>query len=193
MDKLSSRREDLLDGLDGCWLKKYDWLRKSLCDTDVSTDKEYQDRFYDFYFPEGTKRSQAWYDLYFCILEREKRNPLASFDDILDELHIKRLYPVTGVYVETSFTSKLVAAIIPDNSIYDTYVRKAFGWKRLRPSISNARTVYGHLVAKTSTLVGDARFAELRESFNQKFHEYCHFTDTKKLDFYLWAYGRTLQ
>ena len=107
-------------------------------------------------------------------------------DDLLD--NTKGLY-TTKPYVETSFTSKLVATINFNKPVYDSYVVEAIGWEPPRASIPQARKIYCRLVAKTNTLVRDARFAELKELFDEKFTPAHDFTDFKKLDLLLWQYG----
>ena len=177
-------RDDVLRTMDEDWLGTYYCLQKHLQKTSVATDFRYQSKYRDFY------RFRRIDDpLYFRILQREKLNLSVCFDDdVLRELSQER--------VQLSFASKLVATVNPDKPVYDSHVREVFSThgirfgtyfgkekeKKLEKAIEN----YHLLVDTTYALVENPGFANLRDSFDEHFHDFRDFTDIKKLDAYMW-------
>ena len=65
-------------------LVTYDDLQRSLWACDVATSSEYQRAFNGYY--RMRQRPQTWYDLFFSILEREKRRSAVAFGPVLEEI-----------------------------------------------------------------------------------------------------------
>jgi hypothetical protein len=167
-------------------LSRYDYLQHSLLITNVASDKSYQSTFNGYYRMQ--RRRQDWYDFYFSVLEREKRNSTISFREILEEVYRSKRR------VEPSFSSKLVATIRPELPVYDKYVRENLSLAipgQNEPSEDRVRkfvAIYSRLEAQMAELTQSDVFRELKRHFNDEFSTYAHFTDVKKLDLLLWQY-----
>lgn len=176
-------RDDVLRAMDEDWLGTYSCLQKRLQKTSVATDLSYQSTYGDFY---RFRRIDG--PSYFRILQREKLNRSVCFDDVLRELSPER--------VQLSFASKLVATVNPDKPVYDSHVREVFAThgirfgtyhgKKMEKKLEKAIENYRLLVDTTRALVENPDFANLRDSFDKRFHDFRDFTDIKKLDAYMW-------
>lgn len=185
MTDLDSRKDEILTILDNeRAVEKYCRLQQELRTSDVSgaPGAEFRRRFKGFY---RVRRGQMFCDTYFALLEREKRNTALEFSDVLSE--------VSGDKVEASFASKLVASVRPDLPVWDSKVMNNIGISTTsRPGTRSERMQttlnrYRELQIRTTTLLQDERFQELRRSFDQKFPNTA-ITDMKVLDFFLWQY-----
>ena len=92
-------------------LVTYDYLQRSLRACDVATSSEYQRAFNGYY--RMRQRPQTWCDLFFSILEREKRSNAVAFRWVLEEI-----FRESG-RLEASFSSKLVATIDANSPVWD--------------------------------------------------------------------------
>ena len=93
--------------------------------------------------------------------------------------------------VEPSFSSKLIATINPELPVYDDLVVKnldlgELGTRRGIKRIEKAEEIYCELRAKTYAITQLPFFDNLTCRFDRKFPRCTHFTDIKKLDFFLW-------
>lgn len=86
-------------------LEGYAGIQRTVRETDVSSDADFQ-RFYNRFY--RVRRNAEWQLSYYAIMEREKANPSTAFGDVLREMH-----ELTG-NVEASFTSKMIATLRPD-------------------------------------------------------------------------------
>ena len=184
LNHLLLSRRLLLAGLREDWLARYDWLQQQLRATNVAEDREYQDAYRAFYV---VRRPRSFTDVYFSILESEKNNLAVSFETILLELNH------SFGRVESSFSSKIVASINPDRPVDDSNVRESLGLRSPSGNLLQAICNYQCITRAASALTRHDDFATLRESFNEAFPDYIHFTDTKKLDLFLWRYGAMKQ
>ena len=166
-------------------LSNYDRLCDSLLTTNITEDTYYKSIFKDYYAMNKGWNSR-WDEQYFSLLERAKFHNNTTFTTVLYELH-----KVTN-RIETSFSSKLIATINPEMPVYDKWVRENLGLKEPYPAMPVKRrmlrfvTMYNELQPKVTGMIEDSKFEKLRTSFNQTFPQYEHFTDTKKLDLFLW-------
>src|SRR5688500_4764614 len=105
LEQILSSAEGIFGRITSSQLARYDSLQTLLRTTDVSANADYQRIFNGFYRMQ--RRPAEWYQMFFALLEREKRNETVRFGRILDEVHER-----TG-RIEPSFCSKLVATIRP--------------------------------------------------------------------------------
>jgi hypothetical protein len=135
------------------------------------------------------RRSAAWYQFYFGLLEGEKANRSISFEAVLGVT-----FETMGHRVEPSFSSKLVATIRPEAPIYDEVVRNNLGipkpryYKPAHARFSDALAAYKQIEGFYATALESDGFEKLKAEFDQKLPDYAHFTDTKKLDILLWQW-----
>ncbi len=170
-------------------INKYDYLQDSLLICKVNTDQKYQTAFRDFYTMNQARKSSEWYDMFFSILQREKRNRAISFRSVLEEIFDK-----TGrVRVEASFCSKLIATINPDLPVWDKHVLANVC--QTRPSnkdpmdrLNRCVDVYSCIKTWSEQAIQEECFGKWRRLFDDSFPQFQHFTDIKKLDLFLWQY-----
>ena len=93
-------------------LDKYQYIMEHVMKTDVSADEDFQRIFNGFYI---VRRNEEWRNVYYSYFEKVK-NSKPTFEDI-----ITYLFEKTG-NVEPSFSSKMLATIIPEKPIWDRYV-----------------------------------------------------------------------
>ena len=162
----------------------YDYLQRSLSACDVVASREYRTAFNGFY--RMRQRPPRWYEVFFSILQREKRNGAVSFGLVL-----KEIFDETG-RIEASFCSKLVATINPNLPVWDRHVLGNLGLKR--PPSSQDSTyrlrrcieVYTRINTWSSNVILREDFGKWRSLFDDSCPQFRYFTDIKKLDLFLW-------
>lgn len=188
LEILAIRRDRILRGMRKRKnaIARYDCLVNSLHSSNVANDATYQRVFIGYYGVRG--RNDEWRRDFFGILEREKNNESVCFSALLEELWGK------VQKVELSFTSKLIATIDPNRPVYDSNVEDCLGLDGPKPHMPVeerkrcAIEAYDSLTTQTSAMINGTAFLDFRESFDEEFPEFRHFTDIKKLDLYLWCW-----
>lgn len=163
-------------------LEGYARIQRTVSETDVSSDADFQ-RFYNRFY--RVRRNAEWQARYYAVMEREKPNPDTSFEAVLREMH-----ELTG-NVEASFTSKMIATLHPDRPICDSLVLARLGL-RLRGTTSqskleNAVRVYGEIVSWYETYLATDDAEENIRLFDKLLPGYVWLTPVKKVDFLLWS------
>lgn len=137
------------------------------------------------YFYKIRQKSAYFYDCYYKVMNECKINKL-TFRDV-----ITRLYELTGE-IHASFSSKIIATINPDMPIWDQYVIKnlklhdpTYGSKEQR--IEKKIKIYESICDWYEEYILLSDGEEDIKTFNEKFPEYMDISDTKKIDFMLWA------
>ena len=160
-------------------IEKYQMLRRSLFETDVAVDRDFQKAFNGF-FRMG-RRTEAYYKDYYCYLQRHKTAGI-SFADALTYLYEKH------GRLEMSFVSKMTAIVDPTLPIWDSVVTKGhFGItvpytsNRLQKGIEKYRQYCQEYATYMQTEEAQAKIAEFDKLFPGT-----EITDVKKLDFILW-------
>ena len=168
-------------------LDKYHYLQSSILTCEVDEDPRYRTAFIGFYTMAW--KSPEWYNMFFLILEREKRNRAISFRSVLEEIFDK----AGRVRVEASFCSKLIATINPDLPVWDKHVLANVC--QTRPSdkdpmdrLNRCIDVYSCIKTWSEQAIQEECFEKWRRLFDDSFPQFQHFTDIKKLDLFLWQY-----
>jgi len=161
-------------------LATYLWLMEQLHLVDVSTDITYQKKFKGFY---KVRRKQAFCDVYFNILEKNKRNQNLRFEEVLLSLQS------TG-RIEASFTSKLLATINPLLPVLDKEVLiHLTGSLAMSAStgdpLKDCAIKYKSMVSYYREFIKAEEGKVILNSFQEK-HPDAPITDLKKIDFVLW-------
>ena len=65
-------------------LEGYARIQRTVRETDVSSDADFQ-RFYNRFY--RVRRNAEWHAHYYVIMEREKASPSTVFSDVLYEMH----------------------------------------------------------------------------------------------------------
>ncbi|MEK6776739.1 MAG: hypothetical protein AABY87_07665 [bacterium] len=187
LESLLKNIDNVLSRITTSHLQRYDTLQKDLLKKNVSTDQRYQCIFNGFY--KMQRRNEDWYQYYFSLLQREKKNRHITFKQAIEQIYTDKHR------VEPSFSSKLVATIRPEMPVYDKHVRENLSLqvpaqhKAAENRVEGFIKTYDTLKKEIAALVQDTIFTtKLRPAFDQKFPAYAHFTDVKKLDFLLWQH-----
>ena len=93
-------------------LDKYQYIMEQVSTTNVAADTDFQRIFNGFYI---VRRNETWRKVYYEHFESVK-NSAPTFESI-----ITYLYDYTG-NIEPSFSSKMLATILPEKPIWDRYV-----------------------------------------------------------------------
>ena len=149
---------------------------------------DFRRRFNGFY---RIRRSEEWQDVYYGLMAeyREKAEYSNRANVCFGEI-LLRLQQGTG-QIETSFASKMLATLDHDKPIWDSNVLRAL---KLRLSgttmeirFSNAVVVYDQICQWYAGFLKTETARQWLERFDLEFPEYGCISDTKKIDFILWA------
>lgn len=161
-------------------LEKYDYIRKELYNTDISTDEEYQKAFNSFF---RVRRNEKWRKKFYKYFEKVKNNKNISFETIVKDLLLE-----TG-NIEASFSSKLLATINPNMPIWDQYILKNLDLKitgtTKNERLSSVIDLYNKIVMKEQKLLSDTNIKKTVKEFKDYFPEY-DLSNIKILDYILW-------
>ena len=180
------RVEHILSDSDKLWegMKRYKRIMDSLFWTDVSTDREFQRAFNDFFVMRS--RKSEYYDKFYLFLEQKKKEGV-SFEETLDYLK-----GAEG-RLEISFSSKLIHVINPQRPIWDNNVAvQHFGMKLpgygVDSSIRQRETVkaYYEYCGRFYEYLDSSEGQAVIRLFNDKY-PHTGFTDGKKVDFIMWV------
>ena len=101
-----------------------------------------------------------------------------------------RLFQKTG-QIEASFTSKMLASLNPDMPIWDSRVLKNLNLRLTGRTpelkLSNAVVLYGRICDWYQSFLKTEEARQIIHRFDTEFPECQGFSDTKKVDFILWA------
>lgn len=171
-----SKIEKIQSGID-----KYQYLRRRLFETDVSTDRDFQKAFNGF-FRMG-RRTEEYYADYYWYLQQNKMNGI-NFADALAFLYNKH------GKLEISFVSKMVAMVDPSKPIWDSMVTLGhFGIKAPYANVKNrlAKGIerYEQYCREYNAYMQTDAAKQKVMFFDQQFPN-ADITEVKKVDFILW-------
>jgi|GEM_PF-1073077 len=198
----------IVDVLEGEWARVASWFERPKRVAGIGKYLFIQKRFNDPDFrAEFELRFVAFYGLfrldpvhreaYFCVLNRYggcDRPGESDFGTVLDELRWR-----TGKY-HLSFASKLLHTANDRLPIYDSNVARVFGWKPVYGDRDEACERYRLLCLHFRRLSEDGRMAGKVRDLRGRFvragigpEDVGKISDTKMLDFALWALGDVLR
>jgi hypothetical protein len=161
-------------------VKRYIEIMRNFQTVDVSSDKDFQRKFKNFY---KIRRNEQFLEVYYSFLQRNKnKNP--SFIEVLNKLY-------KFGKLEASFASKLLATIDPKLPIWDKYVLEHFRLNppsRLLPKeerIKQANNVYEDLKKSYRELLNKEESKLVIKLFNEYYPDN-KITSIKKIDFIIW-------
>ena len=100
------------------------------------------------------------------------------------------LYKYTG-NIEPSFSSKMLATIIPSKPIWDQYVvqklNMKLGGKSKEEKLENAIVLYDNIEKWYEDYLLTSNARECIETFDQLLPDYKHISNIKKIDSILWS------
>ena len=165
-------------------MSRYLEIMSLINECNVTEDQEFRRIYGGFY---RLRRDSDWRDDYFQIMESYKccLHVSVSFGELL-----LRLFQKTG-QIEASFASKMLASLDPDQPIWDSMVLKNLNLKLRGRSpeirLSNAVVIYEKICDWYKAFLQTEDAKEFIKRFDENFPEYEMISDTKKIDFILWA------
>lgn len=131
------------------------------------------------------RRGADWKREYFRLMIDYRARKDITFGKIL-----LRLYQATG-QIEASFASKMLATLDANMPIWDRNVLKALQLrlkgKNSEIRFSNAVVLYDRICSWYKAFLHTDQAKEMIERFNKEFPDYENLSETKKIDFILWA------
>ena len=160
---------------------KYKQIMKTVWETDVSSDPDFQRTFNAFY---RVRRNAEWRKAYYDLFEAIKLDQ-PSFEHI-----IRTMYDATG-NIEASFSSKMLATVNPNMPIWDRYVVQNLcldlKGKTKESQLDCAVGLYEHMVAWYTDFIRTENGRDCIAEFDKTLPGYTWMSDVKKIDFYLWS------
>lgn len=148
---------------------------------DVSRDRNFQRKYNAFY--RLRQRPKEWYEVYFSYMESGKENP-PSFDSTIDYI-----FAALGRY-EPSFSSKLVAALDPNQPVWDKFVLRQINQKPppfgAQNRVERAKIVYRNIRRWYEDYLPTEEARRVIELFDREVKDHDRVTNLKKVDFVLW-------
>jgi hypothetical protein len=161
------------------YLVRYTDIMKGI---DAIGDPIYQKKYSGYY---RVRRGADWKREYFRLMIDYRARKDITFGEIL-----LRLYQATG-QIEASFASKMLATLDANMPIWDSNVLKALQLrlkgKNTEIRLSNAVVLYDRICSWYLAFLHTDQAKEMIERFNQEFPDYENLSETKKIDFILWA------
>lgn len=166
-------------------VRRYAWLQNNLANMYVGS--EFARRFNGFY---RVRRPKSWQFQFYHLMREAQRNTALDFSALLEEMLAR-----TG-NVEASFVSKLLATIDPSRPVWDSIVLRCL---QLTPPsryesnrLRKVAHLYETLAAQMTAILACPAGQEAVRQFDTHFPSPpVKLTDTKKIDFLLWAGCRT--
>lgn len=162
-------------------LDKYRFIIENVNKTDVSIDENFQRIFNGFYL---VRRNEEWRKIFYDYFEKIKRDT-PTFESI-----VTYLYERTG-NLEPSFSSKMLATILPEKPIWDRYVVQNLGikleGKTKQEKLQNAIRLYDEMEQWYEDFLTTEKGKECVETFDKIFPEYSWLSAVKKVDCVLWS------
>ena len=162
-------------------LDKYQYIMEHVQKTDVSSDMDFQRTFNGFYI---VRRNEEWRKIYYDYFERVKHEE-PTFDNILIYL-----YEQTG-NIEPSFSSKMLATILPNKPIWDHYVVENLGLELTgntkMEKLENAIKIYAQIEEWYEQFLQTEKAVDCIMEFDRVLPDYTWLSDIKKIDSILWS------
>ena len=162
-------------------LDKYQYIMTHVMETDVSADEDFQRIFNGFYI---VRRNEQWRNVYYSYFEEVKKKE-PSFEAI-----ITYLYEHTG-NVEPSFSSKMLATIMPEKPIWDRYVVQNLSIQLVGTSqeekLKSAIAKYAEMEQWYEEFLNSEDGRNCVAEFDKFLPDYKWISDIKKIDALLWS------
>lgn len=162
-------------------LDKYRYIMEQISITNVAIDTDFQRTFNGFYV---VRRNESWRKSYYEYFESVK-NGKPTFKNI-----ITYLYECTG-NIEPSFSSKMLATIIPEKPIWDRYVVQNLNMQLTgtmkEEKLKNAIMLYADIEKWYADFLETEKGKECISEFDQVLPDYKGISKIKKIDSILWS------
>ena len=166
----------------------YLFIKNQFDNTEVSNNYLFQFIYRSFYRLDGVGISTEWKRKYFQIMQENKNISEIDFKEILKELYKFDNHKK----IQFSFVSKMQNLINPKFGIYDSAIKKAFGF----PNISNSKYLeridsyleqYKLINETYNKILKEKALDDIIQKFGKEFDIY---DKVKILDFIFWTAGK---
>ena len=162
-------------------LDKYRYIMGQVSITNVAVDTDFQRTFNSFYI---IRRNKCWRKSYYEYFERVK-NGKPTFESI-----ITYLYESTG-NIEPSFSSKMLATILPEKPIWDRYVVQNLNMQLTgvtkEEKLKKAILLYADMEKWYADFLETEKGRECISEFDRVLPDYKGISSIKKIDSILWC------
>ena len=162
-------------------LDKYRYIMEQVSITNVAVDTDFQLTFNGFYI---VRRNESWRKSYYEYFESVK-NGKPTFENI-----ITYLYESTG-NIEPSFSSKMLATILPEKPIWDRYVVQNLNVQLTgatkEEKLKNAILLYADMEKWYADFLETEKGQECISEFDRVLPDYKGISSIKKIDSILWS------
>lgn len=162
-------------------LDRYLYIMEQVNKTNVATDMDFQRTFNGFYI---VRRNESWRKAYYEYFESIK-NGSPTFESI-----ITYLYESTG-NIEPSFSSKMLATILPEKPIWDRYVVQNLNMQLTgvtkEEKLKNAIILYADMEKWYADFLESEKGKECIQEFDGVLPDYKGISNIKKIDSILWS------
>ena len=162
-------------------LDKYQYIMEQVNITNVAVDTDFQRTFNGFY---RVRRNESWRKLYYEYFESVK-NSKPTFEEI-----VTYLYENTG-NIELSFSSKMLATILPEKPIWDRYVIEKLNVQLTgatkKEKMDNAFSIYSNIEKQYSDFLKAENGKECINEFDRMLPDYKEISSVKKIDSIIWS------
>ncbi len=162
-------------------LDRYQYIMEQVNSTNVATDVDFQRTFNGFYI---VRRNESWRKSYYEYFESVK-NGSPTFESI-----ITYLYECTG-NIEPSFSSKMLATILPEKPIWDRYVVQNLNMQLTgatkEEKLKNAIILYSDMEKWYADFLDSEKGKECIREFDRVLPDYKGISSIKKSDSILWS------
>ena len=158
----------------------------------VAQNEDFRTKFNSYF---KVRRNQDWQSRFYSYLEENKEFSDIGFDDILDWgyknlLSIKR----NSNMVEASFCSKMLSIINPDKPVLDknvlTNMSLKISGKNSEVRLESAKSAYREIERRYALYLKSQNCKSAIELFDSFFPNCKEFTQTKKIDWFLWSFSK---
>jgi hypothetical protein len=173
-----------------------------LCDRFAASDVM-EDRIFQFVFRSYYRLDSAGLTSEFKITYFKKLQALRTFKVIDLRCLLMEFFPIPTLQgnrsLHFSFVSKLAHTINPSYPIYDSQVRKVFGFAlpnygRVESRIDKLLTFYSRLQSTYARITAGGLMRQTICSFETRFPAHCaKLSSTKVLDFIFWSTGKLIE
>jgi hypothetical protein len=192
VSRLEHYSDSIIENLTEQDIQVYQFIKDEFACTDVSKNKVFQFVYSHFYTLDNLKVTPEFKNKYFEIMEELRATKQIDIESILFKLYD---IPVRGKNkYHYSFASKLAHTLDENFPIWDSMIRKVFGYVNpkgndpeklgddFRDLIENIQSAYQQII-KEDLLI------ECLTRFDEKFKDN-NISTLKKIDFIFWSAGK---
>lgn len=175
-------------------LERYVQIMGDVWSIDVSTDVGFQKKFKYFY---RIRLADEWCKIYFDLFEKMKKDKFPTFETIIMTMQNKtKGMTISGNFyedgrVEASFSSKMLATLMPNKPIWDSHVLKQLNISvpigSATSRVQECIKIYRQLENEYDKFMKTEKARELVARFDTLQPKYKSISSVKKIDYLVWS------